>query len=389
MLLTDVETALRQDLFDPALPTPRWQTSDLDRAIDKAVDRYSQFYPNIAYADMHSSPYQRTYPYPQSWNSNYPVWWLERIIYPLQVPGSAFLPPASAPTLAQISGSALNVGSYQYAVSFLTQGGETLPSPLASISLSAGNQAVQITAIPTGAGLSSPGALSINGVIGRNLYRTLAGGSALYLLTTLSDTFTTGYMDTLPDSQLASRPPVPTINTSGLMYWPPLERDFAEYSNLFDSTTALAAGGNQGSGGSPGTAATTPGALAPGFTLHLATAELPRDTSLIIRVFYATKHQLDASGSTIPEMHRDLVVLGASAYAMEAYQTPTNDNFQFQDGALHDHLDDTAIPLAWLRAIRERREQFESRLQVLKNQRDFASSARVRWGDVPVRWNRL
>jgi hypothetical protein len=34
------------------------------------------------------------------------------------------------------------------------------------------------------------------------------------------------------------------------MFWPPFEREFAEYSNLFDSTSALAAGGNQGVQGS-------------------------------------------------------------------------------------------------------------------------------------------
>ena len=32
---------------------------------------------------------------------------------------------------------------------------------------------------------------------------------------------------------------------------------------------------------------------------------------------------------------------------MEAYQVPTNDNFEFQDGGLRDHVNDTAIPTAW------------------------------------------
>ena len=73
MLLTDVETMVRQDLFDPlGSATQRWQTSDIDRAIDKAVDRYSQYYPNIVFTDMATQPYQRTYPYPQPWNSQLP-----------------------------------------------------------------------------------------------------------------------------------------------------------------------------------------------------------------------------------------------------------------------------------------------------------------------------
>jgi len=73
-----------------------------------------------------------------------------------------------------------------------------------------------------------------------------------------------------------------------------------------------------------------------------------------MRVFYATKHQLDNSGSTIPEAHRDIIVNGAVAYAMLAYQVPTNDNFDFQDGALRDRIDDTKIPLAWLNAAQAR-----------------------------------
>ncbi len=101
MLLSDIETLLRQDLFDPG--ATRWTTSDLDRAIDKAVDRYSQYYPNIAFVDMQMQPYQRTYPYPTSWNVAYPVLWIEKILYPLQVYGSQFTPPTSAPSLNSTS----------------------------------------------------------------------------------------------------------------------------------------------------------------------------------------------------------------------------------------------------------------------------------------------
>ncbi len=49
MLLSDIETAVRQDLFDPSGASERWQQSDIDRAIDKAVDRYSQYYPKTDY----------------------------------------------------------------------------------------------------------------------------------------------------------------------------------------------------------------------------------------------------------------------------------------------------------------------------------------------------
>ena len=60
-----------------------------------------------------------------------------------------------------------------------------------------------------------------------------------------------------------------------------------------------------------------------------------------MRIFYATKHQWDANGSTIPEVHRDTIVLGACASAMQASQVPTNDQFDFQDGARRDRVDET------------------------------------------------
>jgi len=390
MLLSDVETMVRQDLFDPlGNPNMRWQTSDIDRAIDKAVDRYAQYYPNIAYADLATEPFQRTYPYPQAWNASYPVWWIERILYPLQVYGSFFTPPGAGMTASAAAGTGLGSGAYQYAVTFLSQGGETTPSPSATVTTTNGQQQVNLASIPVSASQPAMPGVATNAVIGRNLYRTTAGGTMLSLLATIPDNNATTWLDTQPDSALANRPSPPAVNTSGVMLWPPYERDFAEYSNLFDSTAALAAGGNLGSGGAIGVDNSPAGNVTESFTLKLSSAELPKDTSLVMRVFYATRHQLDSNGSTIPEVHRDIIVLGAVAYAMEAYQVPTNDNFDFQDGALRDRVDDTLIPQSWRATMQERRLQFELRLQEIKNQRDFAASSRAHWGDIPVRWPRL
>jgi hypothetical protein len=226
-------------------------------------------------------------------------------------------------------------------------------------------------------------------VIGRNLYRSLVGGTSLYLLATLADNTTTSYNDSSADSVLAGKPQPPTVNTSGVMLWPPYERAFSEYSNLFDSTAALAAGGNLGLQGGVGVGAGLTGTAAPSFTLHLSNAELPRDMTGVMRVFYATRQQLDANGSTIPEAHRDIVVLGACAYAMEAYQVPTNDNFDLQDGTLHDRIDDTKIPSSWRATAQDKQKQFQARLEEIKQQRDFSASARCRWGDVARDWPRL
>ncbi len=354
MNLTDLENAVRQDLFDPAGPNQRWQTSDLDRALDKAVERYSAYAPHIVPVDMASVPGQRTYPFPAGMSPASGAWWVERVEYPLLVPGSAIAAPASAPTLAAAAGAGLGVGAYQYAVTFVTASGETTPGPVAGVTTTPGNQQVHLTAIPLGpTGTTSAGVTTL----ARRLYRTGAGGSALLFLTTLEDNTTTSYDDAAADSALGA--PAPAVNTAGWLVYPPMARAFTESASL-------------------GT-----------FTLKLADAELPVDTSLVLRVYFGTKHQLDAGGSTIPEAHRDVIVLGACAYALLAYQVPTNDNFVFQDGAAHDRLDDSMIPKNWRQAGVDMLGRFLARLEEIKRARDFADAAIVQWGDVPTRWQRL
>ncbi len=290
MLLSDIETAVRQDLFDPlGGPNQRWQTSDIDRAIDKAIDRYTMYYPNIVFTDMQMQPYQRTYPYPQSWNTSYPVLWIERVLYPLQVYGSQYASPSLGASLTTAAGTGLGIGLYQYAQTFLTQGGETTPGPMTGITTTSGNQQVALSNIPIAPVQPLLPGVATNTVIGRNLYRTLVGGSLLYLLATIPDNTTSTYTDTSSDSALTGRPRPPSVNSSGVMVWPASERNFAEYSNMYNSSTALAAGGNLGIMGSIGVGSGPTGTQAPSFTLALSSAELPKDNTLLMRVFYATK----------------------------------------------------------------------------------------------------
>ncbi len=354
MNLTDLENAVRQDLFDPAGANQRWQTSDLDRALDKAVDRYSAYSPNIVQVDMPSVPGQRTYPFPTGMSPASGAWWVERVEYPLLVPGSALAAPGSAPTLAVGAGAGLGIGAYQYAVTFVTASGETTPSPVAGVTTTSGNQQVNLTSIPLG---PAPAPSPTVSVLARRLYRTSAGGSALLLLATLADNTTTSYLDGAGDGALGAA--APTVNTAGQLVYPPIARAFIEHTNL-------------------GT-----------FTLKLTNAELPTDSSLVLRVSFGTKHQLDTNGSTIPEVHRDVIVLGACAYALLAYQVPTNDNFQFQDGDVHDRLDDSMVPTNWRQVGVDMLGRFTAMLEEVKLQRDFANAAVVQWGDVPARWQRL
>jgi hypothetical protein len=377
-----------QDLFDPT--NQRWQNSDITRAIDRAVDRYSEYYPQVAEVDMATQPFQRTYPYPTSWNANYPVLWIEKILYPLQVYGSQFAAPVSVPSAAAASGSGMSTGAYQYLVTYLSQGGETPAGPSVSVNTTSGHDQVNLTNIPIGPNNPILPGVATNYIIGRNIYRTTVGGSTFYYLTSIGDNTTTSYTDTTPDASLNTSAMPPTVNTSGVMIFPPKERDFAEYSNMFDSNIALAAGGNMGLMGAPGDTGQSPtGNSSPSFTLRLNPMELPKDNTLVMRVFYATKQQLDSNGSTIPEVHRDVIALGAAAYAIEAYQVPTNDNFDFQDGGLRDRIDDTAIPSNFLTLAKYKMQQFTDRLNEIKQQRDFASSSIAHWGEIPRLYWRL
>jgi hypothetical protein len=227
---------------------------------------------------------------------------------------------------------------------------------VAGVTTTAGNQQVTLTSIPLGPAPAPLSGASANvTVLARRLYRTAAGSGALLLLATLADNTTTTYLDTAADSALGAAPP--TVNTAGLLAYPPVRRAFSEFGGTF--------------------------------TLKLADAELPLDSSLVLRAYFGTKHQLDASGSTIPEVHRDVIVLGACAYALLAYQVPTNDNFLFQDGTVHDRLDDSMIPKSWRQAGVDMLGRFHNRLEEIKRQRDFASAAVVQWGDVQARWQRL
>jgi hypothetical protein len=354
MNLTDLENAMRQDLFDPAGSGQRWQTSDLDRALDKAVDRYSAYSPNIVPVDMASVPGQRTYSFPAGMSPASGAWWVERVEYPLLVPGSAVVAPSSSPALAVGAGAGLGIGAYQYAVTFVTASGETPPGPVAGATTTSGNQQVNLTSIPLGP--TSGGSVNVT-VLARRLYRTSAGGSALLLLATLADNTTTSYHDSAADAALGAA--APTVNTAGLLVYPPIRRAFIEAIG-------------QGT-----------------FTLKLTDVELPADSSLVLRVSFGTKHQLNSSGSTIPEIHRDVIVLGACAYALLAYQVPTNDNFAFQDGEVHDRLDDSMIPKNWRQVGVDMLGRFVAGLEEVKRQRDFANAAVVQWGDVPARWQRL
>lgn len=114
-----------------------------------------------------------------------------------------------APSLALTSGSNLGTGAYKYQITFVfgTSGapiGETTGGTEATITTTSGNQAVNLSSIPTGP----------TGCIARKVYRTAVGGATgtEKLVATINDNTTTTYSDTTADGSLGAG--VPTTNTT-------------------------------------------------------------------------------------------------------------------------------------------------------------------------------
>ncbi|MFJ5695986.1 hypothetical protein ACIP9X_19335 [Arthrobacter sp. NPDC093125] len=116
-------------------------------------------------------------------------------------------PAPGAPAVAVAAGAGLQVGTYRYAVTLVTSGGETETGTEATVTTTAGNQAVNVTAIPTGAAATN--------TVARRLYRTAANGAAGSgrLLATIEDNTTTTFQDTTGDARLGDEPPIVRANT--------------------------------------------------------------------------------------------------------------------------------------------------------------------------------
>lgn len=125
--------------------------------------------------------------------------------------------PLTAPTLVGQAGS--KTGVYQYVVTFETGFGETLQGPSSSITLT--TQDVQLSAIPVGpSGVVEN--VAFPEVVARNVYRTKANGTVLFLLTTISDNTTTTFLDTALDNSLGTQQPPTNSNAEATVMeiWP-------------------------------------------------------------------------------------------------------------------------------------------------------------------------
>jgi hypothetical protein len=348
--LTDALTRLRQDLFDQTSMNPsRWQDSDLTRAIDRALDQYSFVVPWIQVALVQAVGGVRLVAVPTVLNpsgvvgssGSGPSWWVEQCEYPtgffprFVVPFLEMVQPClgvpTAPVLAQAGGTGGLNGQYNYVVTYNGIGGETAISPAGYVS-GLSNGSVLVT-LPLG---------PLPYCLGRNLYRTNGTGQPPYqLVTTIADDTTTSYLDVTADGSLGVQAPAA------------------------DSTAGV-----------------------PLVEMQLSDAELPDPTDPgTVQLTYASKHILAANGTTVPEQHHDVVLLGAAAYACLAYQVTANDLFDYQDGVMRDQVHQAKTPEHWLAVGNNLLAQFKGRLEDVKQQRDAAYAAVSQWGAVARRWS--
>lgn len=124
------------------------------------------------------------------------------------------VPTPAAPAGALTASTNLGIGAYKYAVTFVDEVGETVPGTQLNITTTTGNQAVNLTAIPTGPASTSTIPLTKK----RNIYRTAVGGAQLKFLATLNDNTTTTYSDTTVDGSLGAN--APAANTFALADYP-------------------------------------------------------------------------------------------------------------------------------------------------------------------------
>lgn len=95
-----------------------------------------------------------------------------------------------------------------------------------------------------------------------------------------------------------------------------------------------------------------------------------------VKFWYAQAHTLDASASTIPCEHEELVALGAAGYAALQWAG-------FAIGRLNVSSEVPERYRAWGEA---RLQEFRQRLEGLRAARSFHLGPTNQWGEVPAEW---
>ena len=105
--------------------------------------------------------------------------------------------PSAAMTGSAVSGGSMGVGVYKYTYTFVTTDGESVESPVFSLTTTSSNKTGSLATIATGP----------TGTTARNLYRTVVGGTQRKFLHQIADNTTTGYTDSAADGTLGANAP--------------------------------------------------------------------------------------------------------------------------------------------------------------------------------------
>jgi hypothetical protein len=117
------------------------------------------------------------------------------------------VPAACVAGSAENGSGNVDNGKHLYKLTLVNSSGETTPSPASNeidIADKTLDGQVSLTSISTGP----------SDVTSRKIYRTLAGGSVYWLLTTISDNVTTTFTDNIADATISGGTAIPTDNTA-------------------------------------------------------------------------------------------------------------------------------------------------------------------------------
>src|SRR5947209_3913484 len=158
--LQNMLAVLRRDLMDLDSSSYSWPDAVLTRCIDLALERYSQVNPRLELSQLQSIPQCRLYPVPDG------AWYVDKVELPVgrwpkqfatfvERPSPLLPAPPASLSAALQPGSALSIGAHSYAVTYLSALGvsslpETLPSPTIGVNVTACQQAVLLSQLPTG-----------------------------------------------------------------------------------------------------------------------------------------------------------------------------------------------------------------------------------------------
>ena len=105
-----------------------------------------------------------------------------------------------APAAVVGTGGNVDIGTHYYSMTYVQNGGEEILGSVSNTIVISGSTSKVNLYLPTG----------YSGTVSRNIYRTEAGGSTLYLLTSIPDNTALTYLDDTPDNFLGVQ--IPDVN---------------------------------------------------------------------------------------------------------------------------------------------------------------------------------